>query len=187
MVRSLVERVQKDYISDDILNKIKEYSGCGAAISQSGVYEMLAKVRPSSAKLNEAYDLAEKGLVSLIEDCKAVAGLEYLQLMNHVAGLIAASGDVPNVIVDFSKESKNTLLPIMKSLLFNANMRRDRRILDLAVDVFRDYATKAYAHGCSTNPGFITYIARIVADPNFKITQSIDQTDCFPVEDYNIQ
>jgi len=147
---TLVDLMDKDYPSRDVLETFKDYAESGAAVSPHSVKAIVEKYHLTREELETAYQHLQAGMESQIRRGQGIAGLEYLQTMNYVAHMIAGTmtaGDATRV------ESEDPMVT-MKSELVMAHSHRSKGCLDSAVQAFQRYALQTnpdeFADGAST-------------------------------------
>ena len=129
--------------SSDILRVFEHYAETDI-IDYHIAANILDKVYLSPQELDSAYSHMQTGLVNQILEGKINNALPYLQLMDHIAGIMVDRYKITYLLDDSEKED---LLLQLKSSLFEANKqkiygRADKALLDNTVSIFREYAQK---------------------------------------------
>src|SRR3989338_7884167 len=136
MAITLVDLIDNDRPSSDVLETFREYAESGAAISSHSIRTIVDKSHLTREELETAYQHLQTGMASQIARGQGIAGLEYFQSMNYVAQMIAGTMTVE----DAMREQSDNPLVTLRSELVMAHSHKSKACLEKAVQAFQRYA-----------------------------------------------
>ena len=136
MATSLVDLLENDPPSNDILETFREYAESSAAISPASIKLILDKMLLTPQELDVAYGHMQTGMTKQISLSQGIASVEYFQAMNHVAKAIAGTENPRQFLTNRDNEE----LAIIKEHLVCAHYYHSLEYLKYAVEDFQRYA-----------------------------------------------